>query len=172
MSRLAVLAVTGLLAGSSSLSLAACGGSSSSYGGSSSTASGSGSSASSTSSAGAASVKTAKTGPLGTFLTDGKGRTLYLWDADTGRSSTCTGGCATAWPPLLTTGAPKGGTGVDASLLGTTTRSDGGREVTYAGHPLYYYSGDSGAGQANGQASSAFGAPWWVVSPRGTAVQS
>ncbi|MCW2983722.1 MAG: hypothetical protein JWR63_1292 [Conexibacter sp.] len=171
MSRLAVLAVTALLAGSS-LSLGACGGSSSSYGGSSSTASGSGSSASSTSSAGAASVKTAKTGPLGTFLTDGKGRTLYLWDADTGRSSTCTGGCATAWPPLLTTGAPKGGTGVDASLLGTTTRSDGGREVTYAGHPLYYFAGDSGAGQANGQGSSAFGAPWWVVSPRGTAVQS
>ena len=84
-----------------------------------------------------------KTGSLGTFLVDAKGRTLYLWDADHGSKSSCGGACAQAWPPLTTTSTPKAGGKAKASLLGTTTRSDGSREVTYAGHPLYYFAGDT-----------------------------
>jgi predicted lipoprotein with Yx(FWY)xxD motif len=109
---------------------------------------------------------------LGTFLVDAKGRALYLWDADHGTMSTCSGACAQAWPPLTTAGTPKAGAKVKASLLGTTTRSDGSREVTYAGHPLYYYAGDSAAGQTSGQGSDSFGSPWWVVSPAGKAIQN
>jgi predicted lipoprotein with Yx(FWY)xxD motif len=112
------------------------------------------------------------TGPMGTFLVDAKGRALYLWDADHGAMSTCSGACAQAWPPLTTAGTPKAGGKVKASLLGTTTRSNGSREVTYAGHPLYYYAGDSAAGQTSGQGSDSFGSPWWVVSPAGKAIQN
>jgi predicted lipoprotein with Yx(FWY)xxD motif len=108
---------------------------------------------------------------LGKFLVDSKGRTLYLFAADTGTSSTCNGACAGAWPPLTTSGKPTAGSGVKASLLGTTKRSDGSTEVTYAGHPLYYYAGDTGAGQTTGQALSQFGAPWYVVAPTGTAIK-
>jgi predicted lipoprotein with Yx(FWY)xxD motif len=115
-------------------------------------------------------VVSARSGPLGTFLVDDKGRSLYLWVADKGSRSMCEGGCAQAWPPLQTTGKPAAGHGVDASLLGTTTRSDGTREVTYAGHPLYLYAGDSQPGQLNGQGSNGFGALWWVVSPKGAAI--
>ena len=86
--------------------------------------------------------------------------------------STCSGACAQAWPPLTTSGTPKAGGKVKASLLGTTTRSDGSREVTYAGHPLYYFEGDSAPGQTTGQGSDGFGAPWWVVSPAGKAIQN
>jgi predicted lipoprotein with Yx(FWY)xxD motif len=151
----------------SALVLAACGGSS--YGGSSSPST----STSATSGAASATpVVTAKSSSLGTFLTDAKGRTLYLWDADHGSKSACNGDCAEDWPPLTTKGAPKAGAGVKASLLGTTKRADGTQEVTYAGHPLYYYAGDTAAGQTTGQGSSAFGAPWWVVTPAGKALTS
>lgn len=115
------------------------------------------------------SLKTGSGGP-GTFLVDSQGRALYLWVADKGSSSTCSGACAQAWPPLTTKGAPKAGSGVNASLLGTTKRSDGTTEVTYRGHPLYHFSGDSAAGQSNGQGSEAFGAYWWVVAPNGKAI--
>jgi predicted lipoprotein with Yx(FWY)xxD motif len=157
--RLAALALA------ASLALAACGSSNSSN-------------ASTTSSAPAkssprpAATITTRTSSLGTFLVDAKGRALYLWDADKGSTSACNGDCATDWPPLTTTGAPKASGKAKTSLLGTTKRSDGSREVTYAGHPLYYYAGDSGAGQANGQGSDSFGSPWWVVSPAGTAIQA
>jgi predicted lipoprotein with Yx(FWY)xxD motif len=151
----------------SALVLAACGGTS--YGGGSSSSAPK-SAPAPAASASAASIAT-KTSSLGTFLVDGTGRTLYLWDADKGAMSTCSGECAQDWPPLTTKGAPKASTGVKASLLGTTTRSDGTREVTYAGHPLYQFEGDTGPGQATGQGSSAFGAPWWVVSPAGKALQ-
>jgi predicted lipoprotein with Yx(FWY)xxD motif len=116
--------------------------------------------------AGAAVIRTTK-GKLGTFLVDANGRTLYLWKADTGMSSTCTGACAQAWPPATTTGTPTAGSGVKASLLGTTKRSDGTLEVTYAGHPLYTFSGDSAAGQTSGQDSKAFGAAWYIVAASG-----
>jgi predicted lipoprotein with Yx(FWY)xxD motif len=108
---------------------------------------------------------------LGKFLVDSKGRTLYLFVADTGSTSTCNGACAGAWPPLTTGQKPVAGSGVKASLLGTTKRSDGTLEVTYAGHPLYYYAGDTGAGQTTGQALSQFGAPWYVVAPSGAAIK-
>ena len=156
------------LALASALVLAACGSSGSSGTSSSSTPA----ATSATSSARPASVVATKTTSLGTFLVDSKGRALYLWDADHGSMSTCSGACAQAWPPLTTSGTPKAGGKVKASLLGTTTRSDGSREVTYAGHPLYYFEGDSAPGQATGQGRDGFGAPWWVVSPAGKAIQN
>lgn len=116
-------------------------------------------------------IKVGKGSP-GSFLVDGSGQTLYLFKADTGTKSMCNGACSQTWPALTTKGAPKAGSGIKASLLGTTKRSDGTTEVTYNGHPLYTYSGDSGAGQANGQGSTAFGAQWWVVSMNGTALTS
>ncbi len=112
------------------------------------------------------------TGSAGTYLTDSSGASLYLWVADTGSTSTCSGACATAWPPLLTTGKPTAGGKADASLLGTTTRSDGKKQVTYAGHPLYTFIGDKHAGDTAGQGSNGFGAKWWLVTPAGKAITS
>ena len=107
---------------------------------------------------------------LGKILVDSQGRTLYLFKQDTGPKSTCSGACASAWPPFRTSGTPKAGSGVTASLLGTTTRSDGNDEVTYNGHPLYYYAGDQKAGDTNGQDLNQFGAPWYVLSPAGNKI--
>jgi predicted lipoprotein with Yx(FWY)xxD motif len=107
---------------------------------------------------------------LGKILVDSRGRSLYLFEKDTGSKSTCSGACASAWPPFRTNGTPKAGSGVTASLLGTTTRSDGNDEVTYNGHPLYYYAGDQKAGDTNGQDLNQFGAPWYVVSPAGNKI--
>jgi predicted lipoprotein with Yx(FWY)xxD motif len=104
------------------------------------------------------------------FLTGASGRALYLWTPDTKTKSMCSGACATAWPPLTVKGAPTAGTGVTAGDLGTITRSDGTKQVTYAGHPLYYFAGDKAAGQINGEGSTAFGAPWYVVSPAGSQI--
>ena len=153
----------------SALVLAACGSS-----GSSGTSSSSTPPASSTASSSPrpASVVGTKTTSVGTFLVDAKGRALYLWDADHGSMSTCSGACAQAWPPLTATGTPKASGQVKSSLLGTTKRSDGSREVTYDGHPLYYYAGDSAPEQTSGQGSDSFGSPWWVVSPAGKAIQN
>ena len=110
------------------------------------------------------------TSKLGQVLVDGKGITVYLFVADTGTSSTCNTACATVWPPVLTTGAPQAGTGATASLLGTTTRTDGTIEVTYAGHPLYYFVQDKSPGDTTGQGVNSFGALWWVLSPSGAAI--
>jgi predicted lipoprotein with Yx(FWY)xxD motif len=103
---------------------------------------------------------------LGRILVDAQGRTLYLFMKDTNGKSACAGACATGWPPLLTSGTPKAGTGVASKLLGTTVRRSG-RQVTYDGHPLYTYAGDSRAGQTNGEGSNAFGAAWYVLAPNG-----
>ena len=73
---------------------------------------------------------------------------------------------------MTTVGEPKAGDGIDAKLLGTSKRADGTLGVTYNGHPLYYFQGDAEAGQANGQGSDGFGAPWWVVSPKGVAIEA
>jgi predicted lipoprotein with Yx(FWY)xxD motif len=107
---------------------------------------------------------------LGQILVDDKGMTLYLFVADTGTGSTCYTTCAAVWPPLVSTGAPQAGAGVDALLLGTTARTDGKVEVTYAGHPLYYFVQDKAAGDAKGQAINGFGGLWWVLSPAGAAI--
>ena len=105
---------------------------------------------------------------LGEILVGPSGRTIYLFLADSGTSSSCNSpSCVQNWPPVLTKGAPQAGSGVTASLLGTTTRNDGTTEVTYAGHPLYYFIADKQAGQVSGQGIDAFGAPWYVVSPSG-----
>jgi predicted lipoprotein with Yx(FWY)xxD motif len=104
------------------------------------------------------------------FLTDGAGRAVYLWVKDTGDASVCSGACAGAWPPVTTTGTVKAAGSASASDLGTITRSDGTKQVTYDGHPLYYYAGDSGSGMASGQGSDSFGAKWWLVSPSGSDV--
>jgi predicted lipoprotein with Yx(FWY)xxD motif len=115
-------------------------------------------------------VITTATTSAGTFLTDGSGRAVYLWVKDTGDKSACSGACAGAWPPVTTTGAPTAAGSATASDLGTITRSDGSKQVTYDGHPLYYFVGDSGPGSAKGQGSDGFGAKWWLVSPSGTDV--
>src|SRR3954454_6645985 len=94
------------------------------------------------------------------MLADAEGRTLYLWEGDQGDQSGCDGSCAQAWPPLTSDGKPAAGKGVDAGLLGTSKRSDATLGVTYAGHPLYYFSGDRAAGDANGRGSDGFGAKW------------
>jgi predicted lipoprotein with Yx(FWY)xxD motif len=104
----------------------------------------------------------------GTFLTDGSGRAVYLWVKDAGGKSACSGACAGAWPPVTTTGAATASGGARAGDLGTITRSDGSKQVTYDGHPLYYFEGDSGPGTATGQGSDGFGAKWWLVSPSGS----
>ena len=116
---------------------------------------------------GTATVAVATNSKLGPILVDGAGRTLYLFAADTGTTSTCYSSCAHYWPPLLTDGAPQAGTGADASLLSTTKRTDGTTEVTYGGHPLYYVVTDHNPGDATGQAVNNFGALWFAVGPGG-----
>jgi predicted lipoprotein with Yx(FWY)xxD motif len=111
-------------------------------------------------------------GKIGTFLVDGHGRTLYLFQKDKTTRSTCSGACATNWPPLLTSGKPKASGSVRKALLGTTKRSDGTTQVTYKGHPLYTYSGDQKAGDTNGQGLSAYGARWYAVTASGKRVGS
>jgi predicted lipoprotein with Yx(FWY)xxD motif len=95
---------------------------------------------------------------------------VYLWVKDTGGTSACSGACAGAWPPVTTTGSATASGSAKASGLGTITRSDGTKQVTYDGHPLYFFSGDSGPGTATGQGSDGFGAKWWLVSPTGSDV--
>ena len=107
---------------------------------------------------------------LGMILVDGSGRTLYLFEKDQPNQSACAGACAAAWPVDQTSGTPKAGSGVTASMLGTIKRSDDTTQVTYNKHPLYYFQGDSGAGQHNGQGVDAFGAKWFAVTPAGGAV--
>jgi predicted lipoprotein with Yx(FWY)xxD motif len=107
---------------------------------------------------------------LGKILVDSQARTLYLFKADSGTKSACTGGCAAAWPPLLVHGKPAVGSGANASLVGTTTRADGTTQVIYNGHPLYRYSQDQKPGDTTGQGVIAFGAPWFALSAVGNQV--
>jgi predicted lipoprotein with Yx(FWY)xxD motif len=120
--------------------------------------------------AGPATVAVATDAKLGKILVDGSGKTLYLFEKDTSTTSTCYGSCATYWPPVLTSGAPQASAGVDETLLGTTKRTDGSTEVTYAGHPLYYVVTDHNPGDATGQAVNNFGAAWYVVGPDGNKI--
>ena len=113
---------------------------------------------------------TAASSKLGMVLVDGSGRTLYLFEKDQPNQSACSGACVAAWPVDQSSGTPKAGSGVKASLLGMIKRGDGTTQVTYNHHPLYYYAGDSQPGQHNGQGLNAFGAAWFVVAPAGGAV--
>ena len=98
------------------------------------------------------------------------GKTVYLFEGDKGGKPTCTGACAGIWPPVTASGMPTAGSGLDQALLGTVKRADGSTQVTFAGHPLYYYSGDATAGSAKGQGLKAFGAEWYVLSAKGSKI--
>jgi predicted lipoprotein with Yx(FWY)xxD motif len=145
-----------------------------------SSSSSSGSAASSAPTAGSSNAAASTTGTVikttagstGAFLTDKSGRAVYLWVKDGKNMSSCSGACAGAWPPVTATGTVTASGSVKASDLGTITRSDGTKQVTYDGHPLYYFSGDSGAGQTSGQGNDGFGAKWWLVSPSGAQITS
>jgi predicted lipoprotein with Yx(FWY)xxD motif len=106
----------------------------------------------------------------GKALVGPNGHTLYLFEKDKNGMSACSGSCASEWPPLTTSGKPKAGSGVDAAKLTVTKRSDGKSQVVYAGHPLYFYVGDTKTGDANGQGLKAFGAEWYVLAGSGNKI--
>jgi predicted lipoprotein with Yx(FWY)xxD motif len=179
---LGALGATGLLA----LALAGCGGGSSSTSSSTSSASASGGSAypqstattasapasAAASGAGVATISVVHNGELGSILVAGpKRRTVYLFAADKGPTSTCSSACAEVWPPVTTTTSPKAAGGANSADLATITRTDGTKQVTYKGHPLYYYVGDPNSGDTSGQGINSFGAPWYVLSPSGSEVK-
>ena len=108
---------------------------------------------------------------LGSILVDSKGMTLYRWAHDKNSKSTCNGMCAQYWPPVVTSGKPRATRGARPSLLGTSKRSDGRRQVTYRGHPLYYFVQDTKPGDTKGEGLTGFGGRWDPVSPTGRAVK-
>jgi predicted lipoprotein with Yx(FWY)xxD motif len=172
--RFTVIAVAAVAFG---IGVAACGGSSSSSsapaGGTNASAGGSSGGygyggGGGSSSATAVTLKSVSS-PLGTILVDQDGKTLYLFEADSKNKSNCSGGCLNLWPPLMADGTAKAGSGVTAGMIGTAT---GSSQVTYAGHPLYWFSGDTNAGDTNGQGLDDFGGEWYAISPAGTAVKS
>jgi predicted lipoprotein with Yx(FWY)xxD motif len=107
---------------------------------------------------------------LGQILVDSQGRTLYLFQKDTGTTSTCTDACAAAWPPLRATGQPVVGKGANSSLIGTTPRADGAAQITYNGHPVYLFIKDQKPRDTNGEGVHGFGASWFALSPAGNQV--
>jgi predicted lipoprotein with Yx(FWY)xxD motif len=115
------------------------------------------------------SIKVGMSG-LGSFITDAKGRTLYLFTRDSGNTPSCTGACTSVWPPLTSSTAVHVGTGASASLLGTVSNAGGQEQVTYNGHPLYYYVGDVNPGDTNGEQLDQFGGLWYAVTPSGLQV--
>lgn len=118
----------------------------------------------------AASVAVHTAAGLGAILVDASGRALYLFEKDRTSTSSCSGQCAQVWPPFTSAGAPTADAGASAALLATTPRTDGTSQVTYAGHPLYYYVNDQQPGQTTGQGLNQFGAKWYVLSPKGAKV--
>jgi predicted lipoprotein with Yx(FWY)xxD motif len=107
---------------------------------------------------------------LGEVLVNSKGHTLYMFARDKNGKSSCSGSCAKFWPPYLQHGKVTAGSGVKASLLGTTRRSNGSMQITYKKHPLYGFALDKKAGQTNGEGNVAFGGKWYAVSAKGAAV--
>ena len=158
------LYASGVVAVGVALVVAACGGSSSGSASTSAPAS-----TTSNTSGGGVMVKTAK-GSRGTYLVGPSGRAVYLFMLDSMGRSNCSGACASVWPPLTTTGSLGASGGAIAADLGTITRSDGTKQVTYKGHPLYYYSADSGPGTTTGEGVNSYGAKWWLVAPLGAAI--
>jgi predicted lipoprotein with Yx(FWY)xxD motif len=148
------------------LAAAACSSGSSSSGTQSTASPAAGSSGS----AAAPTVIATASSSAGPVLINGSGHAVYLWAKDGKNMSACTGACAGAWPPVPASGNVTAAGSAKSTELGTITRSDGTKQVTYDGHPLYYFAGDSGAGQANGQGSDNFGAKWWLVAPSGADV--
>lgn len=121
-------------------------------------------------SSGSKTVITVSSGSAGTYLTSG-GRAVYLFDKDGKDKSNCSGACAGVWPPVTASSGVSASGGAVAADLGTIT-SGSTKQVTYNGHPLYFYTGDTAAGQTNGQGKNEFGAKWWLVSSSGAAMTS
>jgi predicted lipoprotein with Yx(FWY)xxD motif len=114
---------------------------------------------------------TSKQGKLGTILAVGpKQRTVYLFESDKGAGSSCNVACTQVWPPVTSAGEPRSAGGAIAAHLGTITRPDGTKQVTYAGHPLYLFARDGDKSDAYGQGVNSFGASWYVISPSGSKV--
>jgi predicted lipoprotein with Yx(FWY)xxD motif len=109
---------------------------------------------------------------FGKILVDGQGMSLYLLTADSADQSACTDACASAWPPLASTGQVSAVSGAEASLLGTLTRPDGSTQVTYNGHPLDSFKGDHAAGDIAGQGIQSFGGTWYLLSPAGEQIEA
>ena len=106
---------------------------------------------------------------IGTILTAANGHTVYLFEADKGGKSSCNGACTSTWMPVA---APaSAGSGVTGSMLTTTTRSDGTKQVVYNGHPLYYFAADTAPTDTKGQGVHAFGADWYEIGPTGGKVE-
>jgi predicted lipoprotein with Yx(FWY)xxD motif len=148
---------------------AACGGGSS---GSSNAAAPSSSSGSSGSSGGgSAVVVSTHNGAYGTYLSDGSGKALYMFEPDKTNSSTCYGECAKFWPPLTSSGAATASGGVTQSMLATTKRTDGTTQITYAGHPLYHFAEDKSAGDTKGEGLNLSGGEWYLLSTQGTSIE-
>ena len=175
LARVGIPAIGGLAA--IALAVAGCGGSSGAQGGSAygggtsqSTAAASAPAAPASNGSGAASITLANS-DLGKILVNSKGQTLYLFQADKGSVSTCSGACASAWPPVTTKGAPIASAGLSSAKLGTTRRSDGTTEVVCNGHPLYTFAGDSSPGETTGEGNEGFGAEWDVVSASGNKIE-
>lgn len=123
-------------------------------------------------------LTTAQSAKFGTYVADGSGRALYMFTADrqgTAASvaqTNCYDRCAVAWPPLVAEGAPALGDQLQKSLLGSITRKDGKRQVTYGGWPLYYYVKDSGPGSTAGQDVHGSGGEWYLVGPDGKKIDT
>jgi predicted lipoprotein with Yx(FWY)xxD motif len=109
---------------------------------------------------------------LGRTLVDARGRTLYLFEADRPNLSNCSSACLTVWPALTAHGKPRARGGAVGSKIGTIPAHGGKRQVTYAGHPLYYYVGDRKPGDTNGQGLDQFGAEWYALSPAGRKIDN
>jgi predicted lipoprotein with Yx(FWY)xxD motif len=106
----------------------------------------------------------------GPILANGRGRALYLFTVDTAKMSSCSGDCATAWPPYVVKSKPTALSGVRRGLIGTTRRGDGKLQATYAGHPVYFYVDDNEPGEVLCQAVNEFGGYWYVLRSNGKAV--
>jgi predicted lipoprotein with Yx(FWY)xxD motif len=152
--------------GSIALLIAGCGSSSDDSSTSAATSTASTTSSSSGSSGGTA-IDVADNDSLGQILTDASGNTVYLFEKDESGTSECSGECASVWPPVIADGKPAAGDGADASQIGTVKRDDGSEQVTYAGHPLYLYQGDTQPGDTNGNGLDQFGAEWYALTPDG-----
>lgn len=167
--RTPVLVRIGAAAGVALLAAACSSGSSSST---SAAAAGTPAAASSAASSAGSTVISTASSSAGAFLTNGSGRAVYMFDKDGTDKSNCSGQCATYWPPVTTTGTVTASGSAVKADLGTIARSGATKQVTYDGHPLYYYEGDTGSGTVNGQGRTDFGAYWWLLAPSGSSITS
>lgn len=109
---------------------------------------------------------------LGPTLVDANGRTLYLFEGDRPNVSTLSAAGQAVWPPFVSATKPRALTGTVGGQIGTIAGASGTAQITYNGHPLYYYVGDHGAGQTHGQGLNEFGALWYALGRNGTAITS